>query len=300
VRIGVALPQRGWPEPADWSFVEIAEYGTRAEKVGFDSVWASDHFFLDFGGPRFRVGPEPMTALAYLAGRTERITLGTLVLCGAFRSPGQLAREAKTLAELSNGRFVLGIGSGWHQPEFDAFDIPFDRLVSRFEEYTEALVALLAGGPVDYDGRYVKLWGGEVLGGDVPQLWIASAAPRMLQLTAKLADGWNLRGSNEHFPELLQVLRREEVDAGRAPGSVLASCNASALLVEPEEGERLLEQNPPMLGPVAVGAEGLREIAEGHRAAGCQELILHFSGSVWTSYGREQLDLAADALGLSA
>ena len=164
----------------------------------------------------------------------------------------------------------------------------------------EALVALLAGGPVDYDGRYVTLHGGEVVGGDVPQLWIASAAPRMLRLTAKHGDGWNLRGSNEHFPELLQVLRREEVEAGRAGGSVLASCNASALLVEPEEGERLLEENPPMLGPVAVGAEELREIAEGHRAAGCQELILHFSGSVWTSYGREQLDLAADALGLSS
>lgn len=300
MKIGVALPQRGWPEPTDWSFAEIAAYGARAEEVGFDSVWASDHFFLELGGARFRVGPEPMTALGYLAGRTERIRLGTLVLCGAFRSPGQLAREAKTLAELSNGRFVLGIGAGWHQPEFDAFDLPFDHLVSRFEEYVEALVRLTAGGPVDYEGRYVTLRGGEVLGGAVPEFWIASAAPRMLRLTAKHADGWNLRGSNEHFPELLEKLRREEADAGREPGTVLASCNASALLVDPEEGERLLAENPPMLGPIAVGADELREIAEGHRSAGCQELILHFSGSVWTSYGREQLDLAADALGLSS
>src|SRR4051794_8141879 len=68
-----------------------------------------------------------------------------------------------TLAELSGGRFLLGLGCGWHRRELDAFGIPSDRLVSRFEEYVEALLPLLRGDCVDYEGRYVRLSRAEVL-----------------------------------------------------------------------------------------------------------------------------------------
>jgi alkanesulfonate monooxygenase SsuD/methylene tetrahydromethanopterin reductase-like flavin-dependent oxidoreductase (luciferase family) len=298
VKIGIGLAQSSWPDvETTWSFAQIAEYGVRAETVGFDSLWTNDHFFFDLPGRARLGGPEPMTMLAYLAGRTERVQLGTLVACGPFRSPGQLAREAKTLAELSGGRFILGLGAGWHQPEFDAFDIPFDHRVARFEEYLEAVIALLGDEPVDYDGRYVKLRRAEIAGRAAPPIWIGTAGPRMLALTGKHANGWNLAGPWETFSERLATVRQAEAAAGRPQGSVVASAGASALLVDDGEAERLLAGYQPM-GHVAVGVEGLRALVEDHRQKGCDHLILHFSGGIWSSYGVEQLDLAAEALRL--
>jgi alkanesulfonate monooxygenase SsuD/methylene tetrahydromethanopterin reductase-like flavin-dependent oxidoreductase (luciferase family) len=299
MKIGVAIPHRDWPDASrEWSYAEMAEYGVRAEEVGFDSLWASDHFFLELGAPRLSGGPEPLILLSYLAGLTQRVELGTLVLCAAFRSPGQLVREAKTLHAVSGGRFILGLGAGWHEPEFAAFDIPFDHLVSRFEEYVDAVVALLGDRRVDRGGSYVRLRGAEVRGGSVPPIWIASGGPRMLRLTGKHAIGWNPAGPGASFPNLLQILRREEVAAGRPEGSILASSSACALIVAPEEAERLLAEYPPLLGSVAVGPDGLKALVEERRAAGCGHLIVHFSGGIWSSYGPEQLDLAAEALGL--
>jgi alkanesulfonate monooxygenase SsuD/methylene tetrahydromethanopterin reductase-like flavin-dependent oxidoreductase (luciferase family) len=120
----------------------------------------------------------------------------------------------------------------------------------------------------------------------------------MLALTARLADGWNLGGPADRFEELLATIRREEAAAGRAEGSVAPSAGASVLLVDEPEGERLLREHPPRMGSVAVGADALRRVIERHRTAGCEHLILHFSGAIWSSYGPDQLDLASDALGL--
>ena len=92
---------------------------------------------------------------------------------------------------------------------------------------------------------------------------------------------------------------REEAAASRAEGSVTASAGASVLLVDEQEGERLLREHPPRMGSVAIGAAGLRRVVEQYRAAGCEHLILHFSGAIWSSYGPEQLDLAGDVLGLA-
>jgi alkanesulfonate monooxygenase SsuD/methylene tetrahydromethanopterin reductase-like flavin-dependent oxidoreductase (luciferase family) len=300
MRLGVALAQTDWPDAGStWSFRQMADYGVRAERAGFDAVWCNDHFFLQFGdGPRRLALPDPLVLLSHLAGRTERVQLGTLVVGAPFRSVAQLAREARTLHDLSGGRFILGLGAGWHQPELDAIDAPADHLVSRFEEYLEALVALLRGGPVDYEGRYFRLRGAEVSGEGSPPIWIGASGPRMLALTARLADGWNLGGASDRFEELLATIRREEAAAGRAEGSVVASAGASVLLVDEREGERLLREHPPRMGSVAVGADALRGVLERHRAAGCEHLILHFSGAIWSSYGPDQLDLASDALGL--
>jgi alkanesulfonate monooxygenase SsuD/methylene tetrahydromethanopterin reductase-like flavin-dependent oxidoreductase (luciferase family) len=304
MRLGVALAQTDWPDAGStWSFGQMAEYGIRAERAGFDSAWCNDHVFLQFGdAPRRLALPDPMVLLSYLAGRTERIELGTLVIGAPFRSPVQLAREARTLHDVSSGRFVLGLGAGWHEPELEAIGAPTDRLVSRFEEYAEALIALLRGdGPVDYDGRYVRLRGAQVSGEGSPPIWIGASGPRMLALTGRLADGWNMPASLRSLAELLATVRREEAAAGRPEGSVVVSTGASVLLVDEEEGERLLAEHPPRAGSsVAVGADGLRQVVERHGAAGCDHLILHFSGAIWSSYGPEQLDLASEALSLDA
>ena len=186
----------------------------------------------------FSTRATPLTLLSQVAARTERIELGTLVLCAPFRPPAQLAREAKTLTEASRGRFILGIGAGWHQPEFDAFGFPFDHLVSRFEEYAEVLTRLLGDRPADFEGRYHVLRQGQVYGDPAPPPWIAAAGPRMLSLTGRLAGGWNgaWYGSD---PSLFKARLAEVEAALRAAGRERSELIASAgLLVMPGEREQ--------------------------------------------------------------
>src|SRR5262249_13544353 len=155
---------------------------------GFDSAWVMDHVFLERPGGRIG-GHDPFALLAFAAARTSRVGLGTLVACPAFRTTGQLARESAALADASRGRFVLGLGAGWHRPDFGAFGYPFDHLVGRFEEQRAATRALLAGGRVTGQSRSVRLRDAEVLStAPPPAIWVAGAGPRMLRLTARCAD----------------------------------------------------------------------------------------------------------------
>ena len=82
-----------------------------------------------------------------------RVELGALVMCSSFRNAGLMAKMAATLDDLSGGRVLLGLGCGWHEPEYDAFGFPFDHRVGRFEEDLEVVVRLLRGEEVTSDGR---------------------------------------------------------------------------------------------------------------------------------------------------
>src|SRR6185295_1777431 len=126
MRFGLALPQYGFSLPdGAVGFETTAAWARRAEELGFDSVWLSDHFFYTFtrygGDPTPIPAIEPLTALAALATMTSRVRLGTLVLCAPFRHPALLAKMAMTIDRLSGGRLDLGLGAGWLREEFDAF-----------------------------------------------------------------------------------------------------------------------------------------------------------------------------------
>ena len=149
MRIGVQLPEVErevrWPE--------YAAMARAAEDGGFDSIWVGDHL-LYRGDARPERGPwEAWTLLAGLAASTERVELGPLVAC-RFHPPGVVAKMAATVDEVSGGRFVLGLGAGWNETEFDAFGIPFDQRASRFEEAFEIVRRLLEGERVTLDGRF--------------------------------------------------------------------------------------------------------------------------------------------------
>src|SRR5438093_1305984 len=130
----------------DVRWLEYVAMARAAEASGFDSMWLGDHL-LYRGDGRPERGPwEAWTLLSALAAVTERIGLGPLVACLAFHSPGLIAKMAATVDEVSGGRFVLGVGAGWNEPEFRAFGIPFDHRVSRFEESFELVRRLAARG----------------------------------------------------------------------------------------------------------------------------------------------------------
>ena len=130
MRIGIQLPEVErevrWPE--------LLAIARAAEDAGFDSIWLGDHL-LYRGDGRPERGPwDAWTQLAALAASTERVRLGPLVACAGFHPPGLIARMAASIDEVSDGRFVLGLGAGWNEQEFSAFGIPFDHRVTRFEE----------------------------------------------------------------------------------------------------------------------------------------------------------------------
>jgi alkanesulfonate monooxygenase SsuD/methylene tetrahydromethanopterin reductase-like flavin-dependent oxidoreductase (luciferase family) len=172
----------------------MRELAIAADQNGADSIWVADHLFYETED-RGMVGIwESMTMLSALAEATEHAELGPLVMCTPFRNPGLIAWMANALDEISGGRFVLGLGAGWHQPEFDAFGFEFERRVSVFADSLEVVVPLLRDGRVDYSGEFargraeLRPRGPRQSG---PPILIAGTKPRMMSLTARWADRWN-------------------------------------------------------------------------------------------------------------
>ncbi len=164
-----------------------------AEAVGLDSIWVGDHLLYRDDGEGERGPWDAWTLLAALAAGTQRVQLGPLVACTAFHPPGLIARMAAALAEVSGGRFVLGLGAGWNQDEFRAFGLPYDHRVSRFEESFTIIRRLLAGERVTLDGRYCQAHDAVLLPTPLepPRLMIGSNGPRMLSIALPHVEVWN-------------------------------------------------------------------------------------------------------------
>lgn len=177
------------------TFREIQEVALAAEQAGLDSIWLYDHLIYRFPNQEEKGTWEVFTILSALAALTTRVTLGTIVVCTSFRPPALVAKMADTLDEISGGRLILGLGAGWHQPEYDAFGYPFDHLGGRFDEAIQIIAPLLREGHVDFQGKYHQVHDcvlrprGPSRQG--PPILIAGRRPRMLQLTARYADAWN-------------------------------------------------------------------------------------------------------------
>jgi probable F420-dependent oxidoreductase len=176
---------------------DVLAMARRAEEVGFDSLWLPDHLLVQWGweGSQPEGVWEGFSLLAALAATTERVQLGTLVACTAFRNPALLAKMADTIDEISGGRLILGIGAGWHEAEFRSFGYPFDHRVSRFEEAATIIHGLLEHGQIDFAGTYYAARDCELRPRgprpEGPPLMIGGSGPRMLGLAARFADVWN-------------------------------------------------------------------------------------------------------------
>ena len=193
MKIGIQLPEVErevrWPE-----YLAMAK---AAEEVGFESVWLGDHLLYD--GPE-RAPWEAWTLLSALAAATSTVRLGPLVACAGFHPPAVLAKMASTIDEVSGGRFVLGIGSGWNRREFDAFGIPYDKRVSRFEEAFAIISGLLRGERVTLDGAFHKADDVVLLPTPARQtpIMIGSNGKRMLGIALPHAQAWNTWWDDYH------------------------------------------------------------------------------------------------------
>lgn len=195
MRIGVTVPL-AYGDLADGrapTFAETVEFSRIAERLELDSIWVYDHLIFRFPNEPEEGLHEAWTTLTGLAALVPRVELGALVMCSSFRNAGLLAKMAATLDDLSGGRLILGLGSGWHEPEYRTFGFPFDHLVGRFEEDLEVIHRLLRGETVDLEGQWSRYAGAKLLPppARVPPILVAAKGERMLRLTARWADAWN-------------------------------------------------------------------------------------------------------------
>jgi alkanesulfonate monooxygenase SsuD/methylene tetrahydromethanopterin reductase-like flavin-dependent oxidoreductase (luciferase family) len=281
------------------TLLEMAEQARLAEAIGFDSIWVMDHVFIQRASGRVHAH-DPMVTLAYVAATTSRIALGSLVLSHAFRHVVQLAREASALADAAGRRLVLGVGAGWHRPEFEALGLPFDHRVSRLEEAFDPLRDLLRGRPASASGRWTQLNEASVaVTSPSPPIWVAGEGPRMLALAAR-ADGWNHSywGAEDtsRFRRALRGLDGALDRIGRPRAEVEVSAAIACVLPGWREVAGGFREPEVATGPPAHLAAVIRD----YRDAGADHVILSLSPDPYGEIDAGALEQSAQILELVA
>ena len=227
MRIGVTLPlsEGDTTDRHVPTFGETVAFAQYAEQVGLDSVWVFDHLMFRFPNVPQEGVREAWTTLAGIAALVPRVELGSLVMCSSFRNPALMAKMAATLDDLSGGRVILGLGSGWHDPEYAAFGFPIDHKVGRFSEDLEIAARLLKGERLTINGAWRQLTDAELVPPPVRRvpILVAAKGARMLHLTATWADAWNTAWFGKVEDRLLTRLRDLEEAcalAGRDPATM--------------------------------------------------------------------------------
>lgn len=273
MRVGVILPMGDELEPGvPRGYAGIRDLATRAESAGLDSIWIYDHLLGDSTEDASASPWEAWTVMSALAQATSRVRIGALVLCTAFRPPAVLARMADTLQEVSGGRLVLGLGAGWHEPEFRAFGLPYDHRVGRFAEALEIITTMLREDRATVRGTYHTAEDAPVRvrpERQVPPVLVAGVRPRMLSLTATYADVWNLAWfglPGDRFRETNAALTRACEEVGRDPATLERTAGIRIAGPHSEAGDddpqRLVRGNADDIAAAfrAWDAEGVSEL----------------------------------------
>lgn len=190
----------------------------------FDSAWMVDHLMFDDTDVL-----EGFTALTYMAARHPQLKFGHTVLCQSFRNPALLAKMAATLQLMSGGRFILGLGAGWHEAEYHAYGYSFPPARTRVEQLEETLQivkALWTQEKATFLGSHYRIVEArlEPKPDPIPAIMVGAFKPRMLRLTARYADAWNVSSTG------IDAYRRLSVEfnvacakVGREPSTVRRS-----------------------------------------------------------------------------
>jgi probable F420-dependent oxidoreductase len=272
MKIGIVLPMAEADGPGAGAWPQIRRLALHAEAGGIDSLWVYDHLVFRTPGEEDGGIHEAWTLLAALAAVTDRAELGTIVLGAGFRPPALTAKMAATLDEVANGRLILGLGTGWYEPEYRAFGYPFDHRAGRFEEALEIIVPLVRGEHVTFAGRWHEVDDAVLipppprptrLAGRMPIL-IAAKGERVLRLTARWADAWNAAWFG--FPDARFTTRRADlVAACEAEGRDPASIGVTAgVIVRDGAGDADGPGLPVDVDTIARALDAWRDAGVGH------------------------------------
>jgi len=241
-------------EVLDW---ETTRMGIEAaEELGFDAVWAPDHLMLG----RDHAEYECWTLLSAIAGFTDDVNVGSLVLSNDYRNPALVAKMAATLDVISEGRLELGLGAGWHEPEYDAYGWEyrdgFERLM-RLDEAIRLMKRMWAddGDGVSFEGERYRIEDAYCAPGPVqdphPPILVGGTGEEVtLKLVAKHADVWNtdvFEGDPDTLAHKIGVIEDHCETVGRDPDEIEYSWDGHVICTRDEEKrERLLDLMTPI------------------------------------------------------
>ena len=288
---GTSMPSRGdMASPAN-----LRTLAQRAESLGFDSAWVSDHIILPRsvdsfypyaanGVATFRPDEdyyEPLAALNFLAGCTQKIRLGTHVLILPYRNPVLTAKMISTLDVLSEGRFILGAGVGWMEEEFKALGLDtFARRGAVSDEYIQLFKELWTKDNPEFQGEHYQLSESGFQPKPVqkphPPIWIGGHTNPAIRRAAKYGDGWMPIGLRppailepEELAEKITRLRRLTMEAGR-PEDAVSLCFSTGVTFDDSPGAT----RRMMSGRAEQIAADLRQ----YQDLGIRNFILGFPG----------------------
>lgn len=248
------------------SAAEAESLTVRAEQLGLDGVFVPDHILAKPATTQHYGGhwPDPFALLSYLAGRTQRIKLGASVIVLPYRNALVAAKSAATVDQVSNGRFIFGVGVGWDEAEFVDLGLPFRERGRVSDDYIRAIKAAWAGDVPEYKGAYVSFGGATFSPRPVqrphPPIWVGGApggvsAPAVRRC-AELGDAWHPLGlSLDDIEKGYATLRDLAARRGRREPLGLAPRNLLDLTDTPKGSGRA-----PFQGAVAEVASDIRRV----------------------------------------
>jgi len=264
IPVFAGAPKEGSTEPVhrDTPMYERLNWETtkrgieKAEELGFDAVWAPDHLLLGRNHAEY----ECWTLLSSIAGFTEEVNIGSLVLCNDYRNPALVAKMAATLDVISDGRLELGLGAGWHEPEYKAYGWEyrdgFERLM-RLDESIRLIKRMWEAGDegASFDGDYYEIAGAYCEPNPIqdprPPILVGGTGEEVtLKLVAKHADVWNtdvFNGDVESLRHLTNVIEDHCETVSRDPTEIKYSWDGHVICTRDEERyERLMDLMTPI------------------------------------------------------
>jgi alkanesulfonate monooxygenase SsuD/methylene tetrahydromethanopterin reductase-like flavin-dependent oxidoreductase (luciferase family) len=270
MRIGLINELHGRPgSDRDTNWEQVRERALAAEAVGFDMFVFEDALMYRTEDVTYGVW-ESMTIAGALAEATDRIGIGQSVVNTVYRSPAMTASIAETLNEISDGRYVLGLGAGnTPDSDYEGFGFPLDYRYSRFAEACEIIHTLLRTGSVDFAGRFHTAKKAEIVlrgpGSTGPRINIAGSGEKMLDLTARIGDAWNWWIWDEGFDQakdnletLLKALDENLSSHGRSAASLERTLDYYTVVPEGFEATVPKMESPLSGSSEAIAAELLR------------------------------------------
>ena len=210
---------------------DVVRVAARAEQLGYDSVWASDHVFnVSYVYERIGRRPyyDPLTILAFAAAQTERVTLGTSVLVLPYHNPMRLAKQAATLDQLSGGRLALGVGVGVIDAELEAMGVPFGERGAYTDESIRIMKTLWSDDNPQHAGRFFRFsdmaFSPRPVRPEGIPLLIGGISRAAIRRAARHGDGWHPTAMPpEELAQGIRYLGEQAAQAGRDPASIPVS-----------------------------------------------------------------------------
>jgi len=264
---GVTVPNFG--KYADKN--EIIKVTTTAEELGFDSIWVSDHIVIPQSHRVFGyVFYDPLVTLSYLASVTQTIKLGISVVILPYRNPVVLAKMISTLDQLSEGRIILGVGTGWLKEEFDALGYSYDQRGKITDEYIEILKALWTEDLPKYDGEFHSFSGIRFLPKPhqkpYPPIWVGGGSVKAIERAVISGDGWHPVGLTPGQIKDSQFLVKKLFKTHKKDDFVI-SLRRNLQITEKD-----IDEDDTLRGSLEKVVSGLRD----YKKTGVDHLILNF------------------------